>query len=189
MLLNIRTAGLASRRRAATYKVKYPWVKTGAATVWSFEKPEEVIQPGTSKTGFEIESGLRPGFTLGYFRKAESVEASVAASGNLAAPIMTILKKDIDPLLTVEYNSKTILVIGPKFAREADDKTVAADFIDGITAMGRTGGLDPNSDFVKTATNDLKAIQGGGSAKISAQAKTPAETQVLNAMKISLHIN
>ena len=179
--------GLTQKGR--TFKVKYAWVKSGAADLWSFEKPEEVVQPGTSKTGFEIESALRPGFTVGYFRKAESVEAVVAASGNLAAPIMTILKKDIEPLLAVEYNSKTLIVIAPKFAKDADDKTVATDFLEGITALGRTGGLDPNSDFVKTATNDLKAIQAGGSAKVTAQAKTPGETQVLNALKVSLHIN
>jgi len=177
------------------FKVKNPdWIKNGAAAVWSFEKPEQVIQPGGVLTGFELETNLRPGFTIGYFRKAESVDAQVAASGcgagSSCAGVPKPVKDQLDPLLRVEYNSKTIVTLGPKFDKSADDKAVAADFIEGITTLSNTGELDPNSDFVKNALTELKKVQSSGnSPTLTTPAKTPVETEILGAMKISLHIS
>src|SRR5579884_2960548 len=92
------------------FKVKDPqWIKTGGAAVWSFKKAETVIQPGDKKAGFELDSDLRPGFELGYFRKAESVDVTVAASGASYPPKV---KEQVDQLLSVEYDSKTLPVIG-----------------------------------------------------------------------------
>jgi hypothetical protein len=176
-------------QKGRTFKLKNPeWIRNGAAAVWSFEKDTEVIQPGVMKKGFEIESDLKPGFTIGYFCKAESVAATVAASGNVPKAV----KDQLDPLLTIEYNSRTILTIGPKFDKAVDDRTVALDFIEGINALSRSGALDPNSEFVKNALNELKAISpGAGSAavKLTAQARTPVETEVLNALRAALRIN
>jgi len=171
------------------FKVKDPqWIKTGGAAVWSFKKPEQVIQSGDKKSGFELDSDLRPGFTLGYFRRAESVDVTVAASG---ASYPVAVKKQVDDLLTVEYNSKTLPLIGPKFDKSADDKTIAADFITGIDVLTKTGSLSGSSDFVKAALEALKSIQSGGSstATITATPKTPAETDVFSALKISLHLS
>jgi hypothetical protein len=168
------------------------WIKNGAAAVWSFEKAEQVIQPGGTLTGFELDADLRPGFTLAYFRKAESVDAQVAASGcgvsSNCAGIPKPVRGQLDPLLQVEYNSKTIVTLGPKFDKSADDKAVAADFIQGITMLTRTGGLDPNSEFVKSALMELKNVQSsanGTTPRLTAPAKTPVETEILAAMKVS----
>jgi hypothetical protein len=63
------------------------------------------------------------------------------------------------------------------------------DFIEGINALSRSGSLDANSDFVKNTVNDLKGISpGAGSApvKLTAQARTPIETEVLNALRAAL---
>ena len=171
------------------FKVKDPnWIKTGGAAVWSFRKPELVINPGDAKSGFEVESDLRPGFTVGYFRKAESVEASVAASG---ASYPNPVRDQVNDVLAVEYNSKTLVTIGPKFDSTADDKTVAADFAQGISALAATGTLDANSDFVKATVDQLKAVQSGGpvSAVKLPAARTAAETSVANALKASLKVN
>ena len=206
------------------------WIKPGAAAVWSFRKPEQVIPAGDKKTGFILESDLLPGFTLGYFRKADSVDVSVAAFGNNlpnpaaaaggggggggggrgqpAAPAppptpeekaaqeaaearVKALKEQIDELLLTEYNSKTVLLLGPKFDKNVDAKTVAGDFLEGITLLSNTGGLDANSEFTKSAIEQLKALQASGNAaafKLPA-ATTPAETQILNALKASLKLS
>jgi hypothetical protein len=175
-------------QKGRTFKLKNPeWIRNGAASVWSFGKDTEVIQPGASKKGFQIESELRPGFTVAYFCKAESVSAAVATSGNVPKAV----KDQLDSLLTIEYNSKTLLTIGPKFQNAVDDRTVALDFIEGINALGRGGTLDPNSEFVKSTLGELKGISPGGGApvKLTAQARTPVETEVLNALKAALRIN
>ena len=183
------TGWFAVVQKGRTFKLKNPeWIRNGAAAVWSFEKDTEVIQPGGTKKGFEIESDLRPGFSVAYFRKAPSVASVVATSGNVPKPV----KDELDALLTVEYNSKTLLTIGPKFDRAVDDRTVALDFIEGINFLGRSGALDPNSEFVKTALSELKGISPGigrPAAKLTAQARTPVEAEVLNALKVSLRIN
>jgi hypothetical protein len=172
------------------FKVKNPqWIKTGNAAVWSFKKPEVVIQPGDKKAGFEVESELRPGFTLGYFRKAESVDVTVAASGASYPPKV---KEQVDQLLAVEYNSKTMPVIGPKFDKAADDKSIAADFLTGIDMLTKTGALSASSSFVSAANEALKGVQANGngaSAKIAAAPSNPLETDIFNALKISLHVN
>jgi hypothetical protein len=96
----------AVHQGARKFKVKDPnWIKVGGAAVWSFRKPEAVINPGDAKGGFELESDLRPGFTIGYFRKAESVEASVAAAG---ASYPNPVRDQVNEVLAVEYNSKTV---------------------------------------------------------------------------------
>lgn len=216
------------------FKVPNPqWIKTGGAAVWSFRKPEMVIPAGDKKAGFMLESDLLPGFTLGYFRKAESVDVSVAAYGNnlptaevagggaggrgggggggrgaapaAPAPAPTpeeqaaqkaaearvkALKDQIDEVLIPEYNSKTVLLIGPKFDKNADAKTVAGDFVEGITLLSRTGGLNANSDFVKNALEQLKTVQSSGNTSaVKLTASNPTETQILNALKASLHLN
>ena len=101
------------------------------------------------------------------------------------------VKDQLDPLLRVEYNSKTIVTLGPKFDKSADDKIVAADFIEGITTLSDTGGLDPNSDFIKNALMELKNVLSNGNEttlKLTAPAKTPVETEILASMKISLNV-
>jgi hypothetical protein len=148
----------------------------------------EVIQPGSTKKGFEIESNLKPGFTIGYFSRAESVAATVATSGNIPKAV----KDQLDPLLSIEYNSKTLLTIGPKFDKAVDDRTVAQDFIEGINSLSRSGALDANSEFVKNTLSDLKGIAPGAAAasvKLTAQARTPVETEVLNALRAALRTN
>lgn len=176
-------------QKGRTFKLKKPeWIRNGAAAVWSFEKEAEVVKPGETKKGFEIESELKPGFTVAYLRKAESVAANVAASGNVPKPV----KDALDALLTVEYDSRTLLTIGPKFDKAVDDRTVALDFIEGISFLSRSGTLDPNSDFVKNTLNELKSLSPGGSGaslKLTSPARTPAETEILAALKAALRIN
>jgi len=202
------------------------WIRNGTAVVFSFEKPAEQIQPGSIKTGFELDSDLKPGFSIGFFRQAESVEAVVQTSGNIprvvvqnatppappagsappegqrgfggaqipagATTAWQPIKDEIDKLLQFEYNSKPMLILAPKFDKASADKTVAADFLQGITLSTRIGLLSADSQFVKAALNDLDGyIKAGGSGQLqlTAQPKGDAETQIFNAMKLSLHLN
>jgi hypothetical protein len=82
-------------------------------------------------------------------------------------------------------------MLAPKFDKNASEKTIAADYMQGLTALSHTGAMTADSAFVKSTLSDLDAyIKAGGSGplKLSAQPKGDAETQIFNAMKISLHI-
>jgi hypothetical protein len=203
------------------------WIKGGAAAVLSVAKPEQQVLPGGSKVGFEIESDLKPGFTVGFFRQAESTDTAVQQSGNIptivvrnatppppaggaapgggggggfggnqapagAATAWQPIKDDIDKLLQFEHNSKAILTLAPKFDKSATDVVIAADFQRGITFLSRAGTLSADSAFVKGTLSDLDAyVKAGatGALKLSAQPRTDVETEVFNAMKVSLRLN
>jgi len=201
------------------------WIKSGSAAVFSFAKPDGQILPGSVKAGFELESDLKPGFTVGFFRQTESLDATVQASGNIpqqvvrnatppAAPGAAAgggggggggggqpagattawqpIKDDVDKLLRFEYNSKTVLVLAPKFDKGASASAIAGDFRQGISALSQSGVLTADSAFVKSTLSELDTyIKAGGSGplKLSAQPRNQAESEVFNAMKISLSIN
>jgi len=169
-----------------SFKLKDPdWIENGSGALWSFQKPENVVEPGDVATGFSVESQLRPGFTLGFFRQAESVGAKVATSGY----VPDVVKKQMDELLVFEYNSKTVLLIGPKFDQDADAHTIAEDFIQGIFTLSRMGALNLNSDFVRTTLAELTGVEpGASSVRLTAEADTRIETEVLSALKASLGI-
>lgn len=170
-----------------SFRLKDPsWIANGAGAVWSFELPENVIEPGTVGTGFELESTLRPGFTVGYFREAESTGAKVATSGY----VPDVVREQMNQILVLEYNSKTVLTIGPKFSSDTGASTIAEDFIQGIFTLSRMGALDLGSDFVRTLLNDLTGVQPGqNNVRLTATASSRVETEVLNALRVSLGIN
>jgi hypothetical protein len=102
------------------------------------------------------------------------------------------IKEEVEKLQSFEYNSKTLLILGPKFDKNATDQTIASDFVQGITTLGQMGSLSADSAFVKGTLSDLNAFVnagGSGQLKLSAQPKGDAETEVFNAMKLSLHLN
>ena len=169
-----------------TYKLKNPeWIPNGAGAVWSYQNPENVIKPGDVATGFELESDLRPGFTVGFFREAESTGVKVATSGY----VPDVVKEQMDRLLILEYNSKTVLTIGPKFHSNAGAVAIAQDFIQGIFTLSRMGVLDLGSEFVRTTLNELTGIRpgtDGSSIRLTASASSRVESEILNALKVSL---
>jgi hypothetical protein len=169
-------------QKSRTFKVRNPdWIKTGAAAVWSFEKPEMMIQPGSRKSGFELDSELRPGFTVGYFRKAPSVDIRVATSGF----IPELVRSQLDQLLAIEYNSRTLLLIGPKFRKDTDDRTIASDFLQGIPKV-----LHPDSDFAKSLIAELnRFVTAGPPLSLTARPRGEAETEIFNALKVALKLN
>jgi hypothetical protein len=213
-------------QKGRTFTVANPdWIKTGSAAVFSYEKVENQIQPGSLKVGFEVESDLKPGFTIGYFRQYEPLDAETQASGNIpqiviknatvappagAAPpaggggfggggtppaALTAwqpIKDEVEKLQRFEYNSKTLLTLGPKFDKSATDKAIATDFVQGITVLSKTGALSADSAFVKSTLTDLDTyIKAGGTGplKLSSQPRGDAENEVFNALKVSLRIN
>ena len=171
------------------FKLRNPeWIRSGAAAVWSFQKPDQFINPGQTKKGFEVESDLRPGFTIAYLRKSESTDVKVATHGNVPKEV----KDQLDSLLLLEYNSRAVLTYGPKFDKSVDDHAIAEDFIQGIFTLNRAGVLELSSDFLRNVMSELTGIKPGASAtgiKLTASPKTPAETDLLAALKIRLRLN
>jgi len=166
-------------QKGRSFKLRNPeWIPQGTAAIWSFQKVDQVIPPGSSKTGFEITSQLRPGFTVAFVRKTESVDVKVTTHGNVPKEV----REQMDQILMLEYNSRTILTIGPKFDKAADARAIADDFIQGIVTLSRAGDLDLSSDFCRGLLSQLTASD----IKLDVTPKTALETELFNALKISL---
>src|SRR5262249_16563743 len=102
------------------------------------------------------------------------------------------IKRDVEKLLQFEYKSKALLTLAPKFVKNESEKTIAADYLEGVSTLTKRGGLSADSEFAKTAISELDTyVKAGGSGplKLSAQPKGDVETQIFNAMKLSLHLN
>jgi hypothetical protein len=184
-------------QKGRTFGVKKPeWIRSGSSALWFFGasqgqisvdmKLDGLIEPGMSKGGFVLESGLRPGFTLAYFRRSIN-----KAGPDPSYPIQ--VREQVKSVLQLEYNSKTTYAIGPKFEANIPDQTIISDFAEGVASLSRAGVLDPNSDFVKNTLDELnRGVRdklNTSQIRLNAQPRTPAETDVLNALKVSLHLN
>src|SRR5581483_7645220 len=64
------------------------WIKTGAAAVFSEQKADEQIPPGSRKAGFELDSTYKPGFSVGYFRQADSTDGLYQQSGDIPTVVV-----------------------------------------------------------------------------------------------------
>src|SRR6185295_7529149 len=65
------------------------------------------------------------------------------------------IKDDVEKLMRFEYNSKSLLTLGPKFDKSATDAAVASDFHQGIMILTKTGSLTADSAFVKSTLAEL----------------------------------
>lgn len=201
------TNWLSFMQTGRAFTVKNPnWIRTGSSVFWFNGKasgsvvvgeaqPEGAILPGTSKGGFVLETELRPGFTVAYFRRSVGI-------GGPDPGYPLEVRKQVEPLLRLEYNSRTVLTIGPKFDKNSHSFMIVSDFVEGISVLTRTGALDANSQFVKTTLNELNqyiaAVRAenreldkvtGPPITLTAQPRTPVESEVLRALKVSLSLD
>ncbi len=103
------------------------------------------------------------------------------------------IKEEVDKLLQFEYDSKTALDPGSEVRQERDRQDDCGRLHAGNHCIEPFNGvLAADSPFVKSTLSDLDTyVKAGGSGqlKLSTQPKGDAETEVFNAMKISLHLN
>lgn len=174
-------------QKGRTFEVKNPaGVRSGASAFWFVFKPDDVVKAGTAAGGFALDSDLRPGFTVAYFRKGLALAGPIRGQGGIPKDVA----EQLDSLLRLEYNSKTIVTLGPKFDANVDNATIASDYLEGMTFLSRSGVLNADSEFFKSVTTQLRQIAGApASIRLETQPRTEVETEIWNALKISLRLN
>ncbi len=98
-----------------SFKPKNPeWIGNGSGALWSYQKSGEVLEPGAVTTGSRLRAicgpDSRSGSSVSRNPSGLVVPARVATSGY----VPDIVKEQMDRLLGLEYNSKMVLMIGPK---------------------------------------------------------------------------
>ncbi len=103
------------------------------------------------------------------------------------------------PLLQIEFSGQNVITIGPKFDAESSQLTIAKDFHDGIGRLVASGQLGEDSPATRQALDSpeqcLEAAEEISDrslaacdldSALAAHAEPGLETDVLNAMRLSL---
>jgi hypothetical protein len=160
-----RTLSALDAGSAATTQVPTTWTaaEPGTALHWVARSTSNGIPPGSSLSGFSIQSSLRPGF----FRAFASSSAMNPLQVPDAPAAVEQQLKNVEPFAL----EQAALTIGPKFSSGTPDAAIAADFASGIQVLIKHGYLSAGSPLVQELRTKLQAYLGfSGSLP-----ETPAE--------------
>jgi len=154
------------------------------------------IAPNSSLSGASISSPLLPGFAR------LSVSGDIAGADASQLNLPPAVSDALTQLEATGFNQVTVLSLAPRFVPGTNKLTIVADFFQGISTLTRAGYLDAGSGFVKEATSALSAYlagtqtaadgpasdYSGPSLAIQSRPSSPLESQIYQAMRLSLGI-
>ena len=138
-------------REYAMADAEAEWVHSGATASFSNMDDETRVSAGRKIAGFMLESQLKPGYTLAYFRSSNSPDRPNGDTLPLE------VQKQLGLLMHIEFNSKSLSTLGPKFASDTHEYTIVRDFRSAVTHFIRSGMLDADSPFV---TDLMRSFNG-----------------------------
>jgi hypothetical protein len=141
------------------------------------------IVPGQSVTSVTIRSAYRPGFTTLYARSDDDYD--------VPKDLPAAVSSQLEVMRTPQWRDRAVVVIGPRFPNDFSRDFVAQELKNGIDRLARQGSLAGTSPFVTAIKSALETVSGAGGAgiplnSIVSLASTPLETDVANAISISL---
>ena len=138
---------------ASAYADEEPeWVHGGSTASFSIRGPESQVTAGREMDGFMIESDLKPGYTLAYFRSRYN---SADRPGVTTTPAE--VERQLRPLMAMRFNSKVLYTLGPKYPADTHEYTIIRDLLGVLTNFIRDDMLDAESPFV---TDLLRSLNG-----------------------------
>lgn len=158
---------------------------SGVLLGWFISDLRATIPGGAALNDFRITSANKPGFTTAFVRGGMNV--------NLPADLPTEVLQQAAPVLALEFNSRPLITIGPKFAPGTSRVPIAADFRLGISRLIQNRALNANSLAIKEAllvlTNYLEHANAVPNVPLifKEQPANPHEAEILNALKLSLN--
>ena len=127
------------------------WVHSGATATFGSMADEAQVSAGREIAGFMLESQLKPGYTLAYFRSRNSPDRPNGDTLPLE------VQEQLRSLMRLEFNSKSLPTLGPKYAPDTHEYTIVRDFRTAVTHFIRSGMLDADSPFV---TDLMRSFNG-----------------------------
>ena len=150
---------------------------------WWSQHSQWRVEPGNALEPFSFTTEARPGIVRAYIQ------------GPYGIATRSIMPPSVDDQLWafafVENNSLSISTIGPKFSPDADQASVASDFLDSIRELIEHGEVSGESQFIQEALDRLEIlaegdINVGELAPWSAEPGTDFEIEILSAIRLSL---
>ena len=145
------TSLTSQSREYAMEDAEAEWVHSGATARFSNMDDETQVSAGREIGGFILESQLKPGYTLAYFRSKNSPDRP--NGDTLPLEVQTQLGR----LIQIEFNSKSLSTLGPKYPPDTHEYTIVRDFRTAVTHFIRSGMLDADSPFV---TDLMRSFNG-----------------------------
>jgi len=163
---------------------------------WDAQDINAQVRPALAQS-FEIQTENKPGFTTAYFQGARA-QNEIPLPQNMPQGALDQLKRCQD----LQFNSASVLTLGPMFAPGTFRVVIAGDFHVGISKLIRQGKLDPVSPFTKDALSALQQFietprgdehtsevdQSVPFPTIKALASSPVEREIHEAMKMALDL-
>jgi hypothetical protein len=133
----------------------------GAMIIWFFADETGPIGAGKSLENFSVVSSLKPGMSIGYVR-----------GGLIKGPsthLPEVVASQLEPVLSLDFNSEKVLLLGPRFARSTPRDVIARDLELGIKRMIDSGQLQSDSPMVREALDRLGVYSARPDASQNAQ--------------------
>lgn len=148
------------------------------------QRSRSLLEPGTVLEPFGFTTEARPGIVRMYIQGSPyglSTRSSWPGS----------VKDQLWAFGFEENNSLSISTIGPKFSPDADQASIASDFLDSIRELIEHGELSGESKFIQEALGRLETlaegdINVGELAPWSAEPGTDFEIEIRSAIRLSL---
>jgi hypothetical protein len=162
---------------------KLPGISRDQHEVYQWVSPADgALASGQAISGFEVVSDLAPGYILGAFDgKVNTPELTPEDWASLPVPAAEQLKR----ALGTAWDSRTLQVIGPRFAPGAELDVVEANFLFGVRDLKRVNRITndsivenqlestlsealyhPEAPVTASGLDSLKPVAGSGEAEL-----------------------
>ncbi len=182
---NIRRAVLeASAAWGDTYREELQRSMLRRRIRWWSQHSQWRVEPGNAQEPFGFTTEARPGIVRAYIQGSPyglTTRSSWPSS----------VDDQLWAFAFVENNSLSISTIGPKFSPDADQASIATDFLDSIRELIEHGELSGQSKFIQEALGRLETLAEGDIDVVnlgpwSAEPGTDFEIEILSAIRLSL---
>jgi hypothetical protein len=154
----------------------------GRFATWLSSNSGQPIKPGGQLGGFRVRSDWLPGITTAYAATGMTLRTNVE--------IPTEVAEQLGPFFAPENCYRTIVTIGPKYARTSDNRSsILKSFLGDIERLIALGYLSKESAYVMNLVAYLRAQIEQPKPEVSllvTEPQTPLEKEIAAATKISL---
>ena len=173
----------ASAAWGDTYREKLQRSMLRRRIRWWSQHSQWRLEPGNAQKPFGFTTEARPGIVRAYIQGPYGI----STQSSMPLPV----DDQLWAFGFVENNSLSISTIGPKFSPDADQASIASDFLDSIRELIEHGELSGESKFIQEALGRLETlaegdINVGELAPWSAEPGTDFEIEIRSAIRLSL---
>jgi hypothetical protein len=166
---------------AGGQRIGLPKAPPGGLAIW-FCPDSNPLLPGTA-TRFKLTTSARPGFTTAATEHFPHLDTSDEWPQQIL--------DELDPVLDPHWIDQHIITFGPRYGPDESAASIAADYRVGIQELILQRQIEPTSAFAQDVMAYLEKVLHDSSAAplaLTAKPHSELEVEILNALRLSLHV-